>query len=70
MVACEGGRGSRRGLASAAPPCLAWPLSHRSASSTRHLYKNDLSGTMPTELGLLTQLTALYAARPSPPGRL
>ena len=52
----RGGRGSGRGLASAAPPRLAWPLTHPYASSTRYLHANDLSGTVPTELGLLSKL--------------
>jgi hypothetical protein len=28
----------------------------------RDLYGNDLTGTMPTELGLMTSLTTLYAS--------
>ena len=61
MARAGGGRGSGRGLASAAPPRPAWPLAHPSASSTRNLGYNDLSGTMPTEVGLMTNLTALCA---------
>ena len=56
MARAGGGRGSGRGLASAAPPRLAWPLAHPSASSTRFLDSNDLSGTVPTEFGLMSLL--------------
>ena len=57
----RGGRGSGRGLASAAPPRPAWPLAHPSASSTRSLSSNDLSGTVPTEFGFMNKLQALCA---------
>ena len=60
-MARDGGRGSGRGLASAAPFRLEWPLAHPSASSTRYLGLNDLSGTVPTEIGLLTNLYMLCA---------
>ena len=61
MARAGGGRGSGRGLASAAPPRPAWPLAHPSASSTRGLDSNDLSGTVPTEVGLMTKLQKLRA---------
>ena len=61
MVARAGGEGSGRGLASAAPPRPAWPLAHPSASSTRYLDRNDLSGTVPTEVGLMNKLEVLCA---------
>ena len=43
------------------PSRLACPLAHPSASSTRYLESNDLSGTVPTEVGLMSKLTYLCA---------
>ena len=42
------------------PPSLCVPASHR-----RRLWGNSLSGSIPTQLGQITQLADLYAARHS-----
>ena len=56
--------------------CLCVPLGSRSLSSLsrRWLYKNALSGTVPTEVGLLTSMSSLCVStisacypHPSPP---
>ena len=65
-----GGEGQRTWSGLSRAPRLAWPLAHRSASSTRHLGGNDLSGTVPTELALLDKLSILCAPRKLPPRRL
>ena len=47
VVARAGGEGQRtRSGHQPRPPRLAWPLAHPSASSTRNLVYNDLSGTV------------------------
>ena len=57
----RGGEGQRTRSGLRRAPRPAWPLAHPSASSTRWLYGNDLSGTVPTEVGLLSKLRFLCA---------
>ena len=57
----RGGEGQRTRSGLRRAPRPAWPLAHPSASSTRNLGGNHLSGTVPTEFGLMTYLTGLCA---------
>ena len=57
----RGGEGQRTRSGLSRAPRPAWPLAHPSASSTRSLWGNDLSGTVPTEIGLLSKLWILCA---------
>ena len=66
MVARAGGEGQRTRSGLSRAPRLAWPLAHPAASSTRGLDENGLSGTVPTELTLLTGLGVLTLANSAP----